>query len=78
MSTMLPQYLSQLPDSGFTTLLGALAATLLVVLLVLREALRVYNRIFAQRARVMDIAIFPLLFIFGVVVIEHFYSLIFQ
>lgn len=77
MSALLPQYLTQLHDTGYVTLLGALAATVLVILIILREALRVYDPIIARRARALDIAIYPLLFIFALAAIEHFYRLIF-
>lgn len=77
MSTMLPVLLSQLADMDLSTILGALSATLLVVVLVEREMLRVYGEPYARRAGALDIAIYPLLFVFAVIVIEHFYRLIF-
>jgi hypothetical protein len=77
MSALLPASLSHLAGSGLFTLLGALAATLLVILVVEREMLRVYGQPYAHRARVINIAIIPLLFVFAVVVVEFLYRLIF-
>lgn len=77
MSALLPAYLAQIADSGLTILLGALAATLLVIMVIERELLHVYGEPYAERARVLNIAIYPLLFVFVVVVIERFYELIF-
>lgn len=77
MSAMLPVSLSMPAEPGYITLLGALAVTLLVILIVVREALRVYNQSFARLARALDIAVYPLLFIFALVVLDSFYRLIF-
>jgi hypothetical protein len=77
MSTMLPVSLAKLAGSGSVILLGALAATLLVILIVEREALRAYGEPFARRARKLDIAIYPLLLVFAIVLLERFYHIIF-
>ena len=77
MSALLPVIISQLADSGLPTLLGALAATLLIILIVEREILRVYGAPYSLRARALNTAIYPLLFVFAIVVIDQFCRLIF-
>lgn len=77
MSAMLPASLSMPAEPGYVTLLGALAVTLLVILIVTREALRVYDQSFARLIRALDVAVYPLLFIFALVVLDQFYRLIF-
>jgi hypothetical protein len=77
MSAMLPITLGSMSTSGTATLLGVLAAVFLLILLVARELLNVYEAALARRSRVLDIAIFPLLFVFALIVIEQFYRLIF-
>jgi hypothetical protein len=77
MSAMLPAYIFQFADPGLTMLLGALATTLLVILLVGREMLRMYGKPFAHRTRVLNIVTYPLMLVFAIIVIEEFYRLIF-
>jgi hypothetical protein len=77
MSAMLPIYLASVSTSGMTVLLGALVGVLLLILLIVRELLSVFDATLARRSHVLDIAIFPLLFVFTLIVIEHFYRLIF-
>jgi hypothetical protein len=55
-----------------------LAILLLVALLVLREALRAVTQGQpAQKGKLLDVAIIPLVLIFIFVVLEHFYRLIY-
>ena len=82
MSALLPEQLQTLlfrdGAEGQVLLLGVLAILLLVALLVLREALRAAaERQPAQKGRLLDVAIIPLVIIFTFVVLEHFYRLIY-
>lgn len=77
MSAMLPIYIGAASTSGMATLLGVLAAVLLLILLIARELLTVFDAALASRSRVLDIAIFPLLLVVALIVIEQFYRLIF-
>jgi hypothetical protein len=81
MSALTPEALVQLAlqaaNSGLATLLGALAGILLLVLVIEREALRAFGEPYASRGRVLNLAIVPLLVVFGAVIFEHFIRLIF-
>jgi hypothetical protein len=82
MSALLPQQLQTLllmeGAESQVLLLGVLAILLLVALLVLREALRAVTQGQpAQKGKLLDVAIIPLVLIFIFVVLEHFYRLIY-
>ena len=82
MSALLPEHLQTLllmeGAEGQVLLLGVLAILVLVILLVVREALRAAaGGQPDQKGKLLDVAIIPLLIIFTFVVLEHFYRLIF-
>jgi hypothetical protein len=82
MSALLPQQLQALllmeGAESQVLLLGVLAILLLVALLVLREALRAVTQGQpAQKGKLLDVAIIPLVLIFIFVVLEHFYRLVY-
>jgi hypothetical protein len=81
-SAILPHRLQELllmdGSESLVLLLGVLAILLLVTLLVEREALRAAaGGQPTEKGKLLDVAIFPLIFIFTFVVLEHFYRLIF-
>ncbi len=81
MIALLPEQLQTLLLEGGESqvlLLGVLAILVLVILLVVREALRAAaGRQPDQKGKLLDVAIIPLVLIFTFVVLEHFYRLIF-
>ena len=82
MSALLPEHLQTLllmeGAEGQVLLLGVLAILVLVILLVVREALRAAaGGQPDKKGKLLDVAIIPLVIIFTFVVLEHFYRLIF-